>query len=514
MLTVWYRPYPKTSRACSELILFSPELQVTSEPVHITLLHTNDLHGHLEEMSRLSTYARRLRRALEDEGRRVFFFDAGDAADRRLRFIGATKGRFFPPILAAMGYDLLALGNAISITYGPLAGAEMAAASPIPILAANLRASGHPAMQPFGETASFELTGGLHLGVIGLTVAAPDTWPLFGLNLPDYRDVARDWLQRLRADQKGPVIVLSHLGLREDRLLAQARPGIDVIIGGHSHSLLPEGELVNGVLIAQAGEYGAYLGRVDLTIDAANGTVLEKSATLLPVPPDLPPDASVLAAIQQAEQAAEQHLARSLATLHDPLPIDPLGESVLGNLAADALRERMQAEIAVLTGGLFTAGLPAGTINLGQLDAACFTTANPQVSVMRGEQILAGLEYGISPEIMHLYLKMLRGAPVGLPQVSGLEIEWDPDGPDGSRLRSVGVGGAPLDPQRMYRVAHTDAEVFREDTNFGYFHLEPGQLLRTEVPTILREAVEEYMQANEPVRAPALGRWKVVHSGG
>ena len=110
-----------------------------AENIRLTILHTNDMHSHLEAMARLSGYARAVRRQLEAEGRRVLFFDAGDAADRRVQFTGVTKGRAFPRILAAMGCDLQALGNAIGVTYGPQAAGEMARRSDFPVLAAQTR---------------------------------------------------------------------------------------------------------------------------------------------------------------------------------------------------------------------------------------------------------------------------------------------------------------------------------------------------------------------------------------
>ncbi|MCK4899890.1 MAG: hypothetical protein KAS38_13980 [Anaerolineales bacterium] len=91
----------------------------SNKVINITIFHTNDMHGRLQEIARLSNFARRRRDEVQAEGRRVFFWDAGDAADRRLQLCSITKGAAFSQILNAMGYSLQTMGNAISLPYGP-----------------------------------------------------------------------------------------------------------------------------------------------------------------------------------------------------------------------------------------------------------------------------------------------------------------------------------------------------------------------------------------------------------
>ncbi|HEX2980652.1 MAG TPA: 5'-nucleotidase C-terminal domain-containing protein, partial [Anaerolineaceae bacterium] len=288
---------------------------------------------------------------------------------------------------------------------------------------------------------------------------------------------------------------------------AAAGLGIDVIIGGHSHTLLPEGEWVDGVLIAQTGQYAENLGRVDLVIDTETGAVLSKSAVVIPIPADTQPDPAVLAAIQSAETEARELLDKPIVEITERLGLDHFAECAIANLGADALLDRMHAEVALLTSGLFNQPLEAGTLTLGALDAACFTTANPQLSLVRGEQLLAGLEHGLDPDFMQQRLKMFRGAPVGMPVIAGMVVEYAPSAETGQRVRRAWVQGQALEPQRLYRIAHTDAEVHRENSEYGYLDLDEGQVLKVEVPTILREAIEDYMRAHAPVRCPPSDRW-------
>ncbi len=204
-------------------------------------------------------------------------------------------------------------------------------------------------------------------------------------------------------------MVLSHMGVKKDRELAAACPEVDVIIGGHSHTTLPQGEEVNGVLIAQTGEYAVHLGRVDLTLDADTGQVLARSAVLLPIPQEMELDPAVQAAIASAEVEAQAYRSRILGTLQAPLEVDHFGECSMGNWAADVLRERMHADAAIVSSGLFHTGLEAGGVTLGALDAACFTTANPQLSLVSGHSYGLPWRRGLEPERSHIHYGSYRG---------------------------------------------------------------------------------------------------------
>ncbi len=484
---------------------------MTTEPILVTILHTNDMHSRLEAMSKLSSFARQRRRQLEAGGRKVLQFDSGDAADRSLDFTGVTKGAAFPRILSAMGCDLQSLGNAISVTYGPMAAVEMAKRADFPVLAANFFKDDVPLFDEFAATAVFQVSKDQKIGVVGLTVHAPDIYRIFGFEVQDYRQVARFWVEQLIDQGIRTIIILSHLGLNEDRLLADFVPGIDVIIGGHSHSTLPDGEWCSGVLIAQAGDYAQMLGQVDLIIDPVSGRVISKKAALIRIPDDSPLDPLVEEAIRAALEEAETIFASPIAALQAPLGLDHFHECEIVDLTADILRERLGADVAMICSGLFHQGLPSGIITLGMLNAACFTTANPQLTALRGEQILDGLERGFDPAYYERYLKSFRGSPIGIPGISGMKVEADPNQAAGRRIQQVIVNGTPLELQQVYRVAHTDAEVISDIYDGGFLSLEKGQVLKEDAPMIVREAIAEYLGKHSHVPPPVLDRWIILN---
>lgn len=462
------------------------------------------MHGHLEGMTRLSAFARHLRAEVQEAGRHVLFWDAGDAADRRVQICSSTKGSAFSPILNAMGYQLQTMGNDIALPYGPQAMARVAARAHFPILAANCRDGDGPLPTGLEEYTAVPLPQGLTMGVIGLTAPWDGMYEVFGLRFPDFREVASRLVTQLRSQGMSPIVVLSHLGLEDDRLLAQSVENLDLIIGAHSHDRLPAGETVNGVLIAQAGQYAEAIGRVDLSVDAGKGRVVTAAAQVIDVPRAERPDLAVERAILEAEEEVGAILAQPIGSLASSLDLDHFRECGIGDLAADALREHFGAEIAMVSSGLFHHGLDAGTLTFGALDGACFTTANPCVTELTGEQVAAALERGLDPAISRFKHQGFRGTPVGIPQISGMEVVCDTELGQGPRVRRITIQGKGLEPRRSYRLAHTDAETMPE---IAYLRVEVGQVTRSEAPTILREVIEDYVRRHSPVQAPLQGRW-------
>ncbi len=410
-------------------------------PIEISIFHTNDMHGHLDAMARLSAFARRLRAEARAGGREVFFWDAGDASDRRVRLCSVTKGAAFSPIMNAIGYTLQTMGNDVALPYGPEAMRAVSARAHFPILAANCRDGAGPLPEGLEEYAAVPLPQGLTLGVIGLTAPWGGMYELYGLHFPDFCDTARGLVKRLKSQGVSPILMLSHLGLEDDRRLAGQVPGIALIIGAHSHDRLSIGEECNGVLIAQAGQFAEALGRIDLTIDPGTREVISRSARVLDVPESEPPDPLVLDAIAAAEREAQAIMAQPIGVLASPLDLDYFQECGIGNLTADALREHFEAEIALVSTGLFHQSLPAGTLTFGALDNACFTTANPCLTGVRGAQVLAALERGLDPAISRHKHQGFRGTPIGIAQISGMVVDYMPRVEAGPRVRRVLVGG-------------------------------------------------------------------------
>jgi 2',3'-cyclic-nucleotide 2'-phosphodiesterase (5'-nucleotidase family) len=475
-----------------------------SGEIGITIFHTNDIHGNLELMPALSSFARRSRVQAAGEGRVVYLWDAGDAADRRRLICSTTKGSGFYPIMNAMGYDLQTMGNAISLPYGPQAMEQVAARAKFPILAANCRDGDGPLPTGLREYEVLRIGGGLRMGVIGLTSEWGGLYADFGLHFPDMMETAQRLVKELRQLDVSIVAVLSHLGLESDRQLAVGVNDIDLIVGGHSHDLLPKGEMIGKTLIAHAGEFGMHLGRVDLQVEARSGEIMARQAQVMEVPIDEGEDPEVLAAIDQAQKEVAALRARHIGILTDTLDLDHYRDCGIGRWAADALRTHLSADVAILASGHFHAGLPKGEVTYGDLNQACFSSANPALSSVSGAQIVAALEKGLDRSHTGQEPGGFRGTPIGIPQISGIRVSFDVQAKPGDRIRQVWVQGQELAPSVNYLLAHTDAEI---DDDVGYLGLRSDQRPELDTPTILPEVLEVYLRDNSPVSAPAEPRW-------
>jgi 2',3'-cyclic-nucleotide 2'-phosphodiesterase (5'-nucleotidase family) len=291
-----------------------PEPAATAE---VTILHVNDPHGHLEPYTawgksvggyaRLATMVDHERAA--GKAARVFLLHAGDEFSRGDDLTQATHGAANLAVMNRLKFDAWTPGN--GDFYG---GAEDLQArirqAAFPVLVANVgvRAGGARLGRPY----VIERAGPVRIAFLGLCFVQPrEEASYVQFAVDDPIETARRLVPEIRS-QADVVVVVSHLGLKKDGLLARTVEGIDVIVGAHTHDLLEGGFREKGpdgrdVLIAQAGEQLLYLGRVDLKLGLIDGAwrVVSAKASVRPVDDKWKLDPSVTALIARlAEEAA------------------------------------------------------------------------------------------------------------------------------------------------------------------------------------------------------------------
>ncbi|HYN87301.1 MAG TPA: 5'-nucleotidase C-terminal domain-containing protein, partial [Ardenticatenaceae bacterium] len=402
------------------------------------------------------------------------------------RLSNLTKGAAIHRLLGAAGCDAAAVGNAALPRYGPQVLAEHATAARYPLLLANVRTRDGAPLAGVQLTSLFALDT-IQVGIIGVTAPVDSYSAPFDLQLLPPLAIVRELAAALRQDGADVVILLSHLGLEADRELAAGlQEDVALIVGGHSHDLLPEGERLGRVWIVQAGAFAEHLGRVDL---AWNGQHFEiERARVAAVPQETPLASAVTREVAAIEREVNRFLGDVVGELAQPLDFATDRECGVANLMADVLRERMGAEVAVVAAGqAFTGPLPAGPLRRVTLWDACPSPANPGVVAMAGAQFRALVARGLDPEFAADRPAPLRGQARGLIHLSGALVR------DGELL----VDGQPLDPERVYRVAGSDWEF----EGYGGYADPTWQLQpRYDVPIILRETLEVYLAAHRPVR--------------
>jgi 2',3'-cyclic-nucleotide 2'-phosphodiesterase (5'-nucleotidase family) len=463
----------------------------------LTILHLNDFHGWLLPYSpkagspEVGGAARLagLVASLRDD--RTLFVAAGDLMQ------GTPISNLFggAPVIEAfnaMGLNASAAGNH-EFDNGQEVFRLRAVEARFPFLAANVR--GADWLKP-----SVVVTAGpLRVGLFGLvTPSTPvETHPrnVVGLEFADPVAAAREMVAHLEGRAE-LVVCLSHLGYDEDRKLAAAVPGIDVIVGGHSHARLEQPVTVGGTLIVQAFERGALLGRLDLEID--RGAAAATGYRLIPVDASAPADARVAALVEGYRLRLDARMSERVATADMPLEGAAADvrsrETNLGNLVADAMREAAGADAALTNAGGIRASIPAGEVTVGQVYAV-LPFDNWTVSFrIPGRDLRAALETCLA--------KAGQGDG-GFPQVSGMTVAYDASAPPQARVREVTVGGAPLDDERLYLVATNDFLAAGGNGLTAFAGREP---ILNDTGRLLRDLFVDYLRRKGSVGGAAEGR--------
>ena len=458
----------------------------------LTILHINDLHGRVGQLLRIATLVRRIRNEVEGSGGYCLFLDGGDAEDTSNLESSLTKGSAVEAMLRGAGCDHVVLGNAIPLRYGPESVENLAAHFGRPLLCGNLFDQHGNIIKGLVPYAIVSF-GSLKTGLIGLTDPMEIYRTVFKLDARSPEAVLPGLIERVRSQGAKFIILLSHLSSLADQRVADHIPGIDVIIGGHDHKLLYPPLVINGTVIAQAGEYGGHLGRLDLEIDEMTGKVLSHSGRVIPVDGTVPIDPRAQAAAQEEQERAQEIMRTRVGFLESPVALSYDAECAAGNLLADALLDRMEgAQAAMVLGGHWSSGLEAGELTRGMLFAANRSTANPARLVLTGKQILTFMREARKPDNVARRLHALRGGGVGMPHVAGMQVRYDPAD---ENFLEIQVGDKLLTENEEYIVASTDME-FAEFINYL---LIPDENIEYELPTIMPEVLEDYIRKKSPL---------------
>jgi len=327
----------------------------------VLLAHTNDLHAHfrpvpapwLEGSPRIGgfeaidAHLRSLRAAVGD----VVYLDGGDLMTgtplMELAEDGVAGGAMLR-FLEAAGCDAWVVGNH-ELDRGIEHARQLVASSGVPVLTANLMdRSGQPLL-PGSLPHHIVEHNNLKIGVFGLTTDAMASLTAretaAQLQVRSLAAVAREQVAVLEP-QVDLVVALTHSGLDGDMALAEAVDGIDLIVGGHTHSSVEPPILVDGTWIVQAGSYGRQLGLVRLTVD--DGEVGAFSGALVDLRLEsLPGDASpaVRALSRRMASAVDAAYGQQLGVLPAPLERGGSGESPMGRWGAEAVRRAAGADV-------------------------------------------------------------------------------------------------------------------------------------------------------------------------
>lgn len=351
----------------------------------LQVLHTNDLHSHLERWPKIRRFLTNQRRLAKRKGIETFTFDIGDALDRQNALTEATMGQANVDLMNEVHYDAVTIGNNEDLGMNHDALNRLYTHAQFPVLVANLTDAGSGQLPDWAfEKKILTTTAGTRVGVLGLTAPFILTLPLLGW-LPKEVDAV---LPQLLADlrkQVDVIILLSHLGLPMDRYLADRYSDIDLILGAHTHHLLPEGEWRSGTLLAAAGRYGEHLGKIHLTL--VDHQVLSAQATTIKTDdlPSLPDDQGEIDAL---EQRGHRLLAKKVfAKLEAPYERSLGASHRVIDLGVAALKWYTQTDLVMLSTGMFLTDLPAGEVTADELHTMLPHAVHPMRTTLTGADL-------------------------------------------------------------------------------------------------------------------------------
>ncbi|MCX8023005.1 MAG: 5'-nucleotidase C-terminal domain-containing protein [Syntrophorhabdaceae bacterium] len=489
-----------------------------AEPVEIRILYVNDFHGFAESHRTLGSeklsggaqYLAGMVKRLRSE-KETLLLSAGDMIQGN-NWANLTEGKSVIELMNEMKFDAMVVGNH-EFDFGKENLKKRVSEARFPVLGANV--VGLDLLKPY----LIKEMAGIKVAIIGITT---DDTPLsthpknvFGFKFLPAKDTVEKYLQVLKG-RADIIILLSHIGFSADRSIAERVKGIDVIVGGHSHTRLEKPLLVGHTIVVQAWEHGKALGVLDLTVE--NGKIIRFRGHLEEISPEIGvKDDSIKSLVDKYGEIIDRTLGETIGrTLCD---LD--GENVrrketnLGNFIADIIRDRAGTDIAITNGGGIRIGIKKGEIKIKDI-YSILPFDNYIVAIkMPGKKIKEVLEHGVSavPEEAGRF-----------PQISGMKFTYDPKAPTGSRIREIYIGDKPLESEKEYSVATNDfmaaggdgyktfLEVVASSKDYALSAgmIKDGKVLYSDAGRYLRDIVVQYIKKRKVIEPKTEERIKEV----
>ena len=331
---------------------------------HVTILHSNDMHGDFLPqdvdgvetggIARLSGYIKQQRAQSDD----VIYVIAGDMF-RGSIIDSEYMGLSTIELVNMLSPNMTTVGNH-EVDYGLAHLLFLEKCARFPIINANLyiTSNNQRLFNPYG----FVEVNGVNILFIGIlteeVLASTKNEAVIG-SFVDVEQAARAVsviCDNYRTRHVDLTVLLTHIGIEEDRKLAELLDpacGVDLIIGGHSHTFMEQPEVVAGIPIAQAGTGTDVIGRFDITVNTRTNSIEEYTWSCVPINQNTAPLDDVMLQMigrYQGETDAKYHrlLTRFKRQLTHPSRIQ---ETELGNLYADMLQEDSSFDVMMLGSG-------------------------------------------------------------------------------------------------------------------------------------------------------------------
>ncbi|WML41247.1 cell wall-binding repeat-containing protein [Neobacillus sp. OS1-2] len=446
----------------------------------LNIMHTNDTHANIDNVAKKMTAIKSVRAEKPD----ALLLDAGDVFSGTLYF-NEYQGLADLEFMELAGYDAMTFGNhEFDMGTGVLSNFVKEASFPFVSSNVNFTNDANLKSQFHNDVITDKPEGGdiydgiikevngEKVGIFGLTTAETPTIssPGDGVAFENYIDEAKESVAALKEKGVNKIIALTHIGYDDssvwdnDLELAKQVEGIDVIVGGHSHTKLDNPVFDETgdepTVIVQANEYNKFLGTLDVTFDADGKVIVPKTTGKLLDITTYAEDAETAEILNtKYKPAVDEKKATVVGTAVVPLvggtPPARTVETNLGNFITDGMLAKAQSInpdtlIAVQNGGGIRVTLPAGQVTLADVLRVLPFGNTLGIMDLKGSEVKEALEYSV------------KDAPStafgGFLQVSGLKFTYDSTKPVGEKVQTIDVKGkdgnyTALDLEKHYYVA-------------------------------------------------------------
>jgi len=482
------------------------------EPVRkkFTILHSNDIHGDFQAevvdgqagqmlggLAHLSGYINKVRK----EEKNALYLIAGDMVQGSM-IDTEYKGVSTMELMNYLSPDAATIGNH-ELNYGlyHLLFLEKLANFPIVVSNLYLKKFNKRLMRPYLilNVDGFDI---LIIGIITETIMAKlKTDENIGsfISLEDASNEVGRICNAYKDDDIDLTILLTHIGFEEDKKLAAMLDpawGVDMIIGGHSHTILEQPETINNILITQAGVGTDQVGRFDIVVDDATNSIVEWKWQLLPVDENLaPPDEKLQAYIDSFQDVVDRKYNTIICRFAQQLTHPSRDvETSLGNLFADILAKQTQTDIVLLSSVAIRGRELGPLVTLGNFTEA-FPYPQPIHRVtLSGEQL------------KHLFAFSLEieKRTIGLYQVNqGVSMVYNEST---HSLESLTLHGQPIEGEKTYTVCVQDYFYNSSEDKFGIPKEKLIERGTHVLATSISDVLEEYLRHHQNLDSRVEGR--------
>ncbi len=503
----------------------------------LNILHINDFHSRIESINKFDSTctaeeegknecfggAARLKVAIDQKrqeltGKNVLLLNAGDNFQGSL-FFTTYKGAAEAEFLNLMKFDAMTIGNH-EFDEGEDGLATFLDKVTFPVISSNVLAGYKSKLIDRIKPSLVLDVGGQKVGIVGAVtndtaeISSPGDNVLIGIDV----DTITTAVQDLKKQGVDKIVALTHVGYPRDLAVIAKIPDVDVVVGGHSHSLLsntdekaegPYPTMVDNpggykVPVVQAGSYSKYLGDLVVTFDDS-GVVKSAKGDPILIDSKIKPDEAVLARIKELGKPIEELKTKIIGKTD--APIDGSRESCrareceMGDLVTDAMLDRVKGQgvtIAITNGGGLRASIDAGDVSMGEVITVLPFQNTVATFQIKGADIVAALENGVS---------QIEEGGGRFPQVAGLKFSFDKSKPVGSRISNVevkeGEGFVALDPAKTYNVVSNN---FMRNGGDGYSVFKTKAENAYDYGPGLETVLADYLTAHNPYKPLTDGR--------